>query len=589
MPTFRITAPDGRTFRVEAPEGATREQALQRVQAQYTGGSSSQPGSLSDLGAAAERYRARNPAEYDQSSPEYAARYGKTSAMSVPRKFAAGAGKSVVDIGRGIKQLTGFGSAAEQDEVNAQDAELMDTGAGVAGNIAGTLATTLLPASLIGRGAQAVNLTRSARAANAFVNPTTYRAAAGAGAVQGALQPVATDESRGMNMLTGAALGVAAQGAANGIGRIAQPIRNAMSKEDAAAVSVLDKAGVPLDAVQRSGSKTAEVVKRAVDDNPFTGPGQKAFAEKQRTAFTRAVLKTIGEDADAATADVMGTAQKRIGQVFDDVAERNPIRYDEKLHSDLIRVYSQAAKELTSPDAKVINNQLADIFDKATGGMSESRDGRIIGKAYQNIKSSLDRIITDGGSKGYWAGQMKDVLEEALQRSANGDDLKALKQARTQYRRMKQIEGAIDNEGAGAISPAKLANALAVKANRAQSKYGRGDQELVILAQAGKRLLPDKFPNSGTPARIAGQLLAPTAIGLGTGYASGDPGTGVATAVGSAAALRGARGALNNQQIARMLAEGLKPGRARNLLNAPARAGVLGRQLPIVAIPALEE
>jgi hypothetical protein len=35
MPTYTITAPDGRTFTVEAPEGATREEALARVQAQY--------------------------------------------------------------------------------------------------------------------------------------------------------------------------------------------------------------------------------------------------------------------------------------------------------------------------------------------------------------------------------------------------------------------------------------------------------------------------------------------------------------------------------------------------------------------------
>lgn len=35
MPTFEITAPDGRVFEVEGPEGATAEQALAQVQAQY--------------------------------------------------------------------------------------------------------------------------------------------------------------------------------------------------------------------------------------------------------------------------------------------------------------------------------------------------------------------------------------------------------------------------------------------------------------------------------------------------------------------------------------------------------------------------
>lgn len=39
MPTYEITAPDGRKFRVTAPEGATREQALERVKKQYSSAS----------------------------------------------------------------------------------------------------------------------------------------------------------------------------------------------------------------------------------------------------------------------------------------------------------------------------------------------------------------------------------------------------------------------------------------------------------------------------------------------------------------------------------------------------------------------
>lgn len=41
--------------------------------------------------------------------------------------------------------------------------------------------------------------------------------------------------------------------------------------------------------------------------------------------------------------------------------------------------------------------------------------------------------------------------------------------------------------------------------------YGRGDQRLVDLAKAGSKLLPDRSPNSGTPARAMIQML-PTAL-----------------------------------------------------------------------------
>jgi hypothetical protein len=535
-------------------------------------------------------------AAQDTAAWEQQIRSDLTGGISGVQKFMAGAGKSVADLGRGVRQLGAEGMAlvtgdrggadalrAEQDDTAARDAALMSTGAGVAGNVAGTLASTLVPASVLARGAQAANLGRTAAAARGIANPTTYKAAIGTGATLGALAPVGADESRAQNMLVGGALGAAGNLVANTAGRIAQPIKQALTKEDRAAVKVLDKAGVPLDIAQRSGSKAATIVKRTIDDNPFTQGGQRAFAEKQQQAFTKAVLKTIGEEADAATAEVMGNAQKRIGKVFDDVAERNPVKYDGQLHADLTSTYQQAARELTSPDAAVINRQLEEVFTKAQEG-----DGKIIGKAYQNIKSSLDRIIKGGDSKGYWAGQMKDAIEEALQRSASKEDLQALKTARAQYRRMKQIEGAIDNEGGGIISPAKLSNALGTKANRAQSKYGRGDQELVVLAQAGKKLLPDKFPNSGTPARIAAQLVAPGAIGLGAGYASGDAGAGLATGVGTAGALLGARYGMNNQAVARALTEGLPEGAIRNLLAAPRRAGLL-RTAPAVALPAIQE
>lgn len=43
MPTFRITAPDGKTFDVTGPEGSTQEQALAQVQAQYKPQQASQP------------------------------------------------------------------------------------------------------------------------------------------------------------------------------------------------------------------------------------------------------------------------------------------------------------------------------------------------------------------------------------------------------------------------------------------------------------------------------------------------------------------------------------------------------------------
>jgi hypothetical protein len=59
--------------------------------------------------------------------------YDPTSGMSGVDKFLSGAGKSVADMGLGIRQLTGFADQKEVDERKALDRPLMDTGAGVLG------------------------------------------------------------------------------------------------------------------------------------------------------------------------------------------------------------------------------------------------------------------------------------------------------------------------------------------------------------------------------------------------------------------------------------------------------------------------
>ena len=61
-----------------------------------------------------------------------------TDGMSRLDLFRAGVGKSLVDTGQGLAQLVGAGpSRAEVDERRQLEGALMDTGAGVAGNIAG--------------------------------------------------------------------------------------------------------------------------------------------------------------------------------------------------------------------------------------------------------------------------------------------------------------------------------------------------------------------------------------------------------------------------------------------------------------------
>jgi hypothetical protein len=527
-----------------------------------------------------------NPAEYDPSSPEFRAQYGATSGMSGFDKFMAGAGKSVMDTGRGLKQLgieayglvrpgqvqdLVAGTPAEQyraqmSQVQAQDADLMSTGAGVAGNIAGTLATTMLPAGALSKVGGVTGA-----AARGFINPQTIRAAAAGGAALGAIQPVGTDGSRLANIGIGAATGGAGQAVIKGAQRIAQPIKNALSAVDETAVALLKRAGVPLDAAQASGSQRMMQVKRFLTDNPLTAGAQAKQAEKTAAGFTRAALKEIGEVADVADEEVLARASQRIGRIFDDIAARNSVKITDDVLDDLVSLSNRANATLEVPQARLIQNQIDEIISKAAD------KGELAGAAYQNIKQNLD-LLTNSNAPGvkHWAAQLRGRLDEALQASVSPADFDALKTARKQYGNLQSIIQAVNPDAN--ISPAKLYNAMNVKAFGQKKAMATGlrQKELAKLAKAGKRIIPERMPNSGTTPRGALQLLLPGAVGAGYGAAQGgDLGDVAAYGAAGVAAPLLLQKLMTNPRAVEYLTQGLQ-GPARNaLLGAGSTPGSL--------------
>lgn len=536
---------------------------------------------------------ASNPAEYDPQSPEFRARYGAQGTTA--QNFAAGAGKAVVDLGRGIRQIgaevmdrvsprdrgitslvTGQRSRADelraqQDEVNARDADLMRTGAGVAGNVAGNLATVIIPGGAVARGAQVAKLGRTAAAARALTNPATYRAGAASGAIQGALRPVGEDESRAMNTVTGAAFGGAGVALGNTLGRVVQPLRNRAPNPQA--VRTLEQAGVPLDTAQRTGSPLMLRARAALSDNPATLNQQAAFIGRQQSAFNRAALREIGENADAATPQVLDAASRRIGSYFDAVSQRVPLRIDAKLGRDVQQIMQRGKSALVDSDYAALSRLMGQVQGKGSRGA-------LTGEQYQQVKQALDDIAAGGSLRGKLAQDLRSAFDGALERSAAGtSDFKLLKDARRQWQALKQIEQAVASDGTGMISPAKLANVFVQKRNRYQGLYGRGNQRLVRLAQAGKQVLTEKTPNSGTPARIAAQLAPSALVGGGYALATGDIDT--AAKIGAATYLipRAGQALLTNRLASQYMTQGLPQGATRNLLQQISGSAIT-RQLP---------
>lgn len=581
MTQYVVTAPSGEKFKITAPDGATQEQALAYAKAQWA--QTPEHARASRI----EALKRSNPAEYDPSSKEFQAKHGPLG--SNYENFMAGAGKAVVDIGRGVKQLgvdagNLVGLVSDQTQAKLQtdidasrerDAPLMKTGAGVTGNIAGNLAMMLIPAGAAASGAKALGATRTAAALGGFMNPQTLSGAALAGGVQGALQPVATSESRLLNAGVGAATGAAVTGATKLASKIARPVKSALTAADQRAVQTLDEAGVPLDAAQRTGSRFLQRMKNMLQDNPTTAGSQAVFREQQQRAYNRAVLATLGEQADAATPDVMTRASTRIGQVFDDIAERNPVKYSGALEMRLAAIEKAARDELDDAQFGVIRRQLNTILDKAAAG-----GNAIDGAAYQNMRTGLERIASgQDTAKGYYARQIRSALDQALEDSTSGVDANAIKIARGQWAKLKQIEPAIAADESGHISAAKLANTLSSKRYARFTKYGRGDQALTNLAKAGKQILPEPTANSGTPARLLAQFALPGALGIAGGLASDDPMTGVKLGVATYMLPKLMSGAIRPGPISSYLANGLGNPYVSAVLQAPQTQALIGAPL----------
>lgn len=504
--------------------------------------------------------------------------------------FLAGAGKSVADLGRGTGQILrsglsyasngeaisnklGLPTRADIDESKRLDASLSSTKAGTAGNMAGSIATSMLPMGLASRAGVPL--------ASLLYNPATYTAAAASGAINGALQPVGTDDNRGQNALVGGVAGLAGNAAVNTIGRVAQPIKNTLSAGAEKSLQVLRSAGVPLDAAQTTGSSFLNSIKSSFADNPFTRGAQHEAAATQKTAFHQAVLKTIGEDAHAGTSDVMGAANERIGGVFRDVLGRNDISIKDSHVDKLAEIQRSALDNEKGPVSNLVNRLMSFVRE----------DGTASGQNVYNVKKDLDTLASSPDSTlAKHAKDLRSLVMNTIHESLPPTDQAAFAEARQQFSNMKKIEPALDKAGTGDISPSLLANEFAKKANRKIGMYGQGDQTLVNLAQSGKQILGDKMPNSGTPLRSVMQMALPLTAGVVSGGSDGYNGdySGALTkaALGAGAMIAAPKLAqkfINSQGANGYFTQGLKSSPLRDMLTLPEKQDVVGgalRRLP---------
>lgn len=507
MPTFRVTAPDGKTYDVTGPEGSTAEQALAQVKKSL---------------AVTEVPKA--PA-WETADP--------TEGMSALDKLRAGAGKAFVDIGRGLGQMVGAVSREDVAESRKRDAPLMATTAGTVGNVVGNVAA-LAPTALI-------------PGANTMAGASTI------GALAGLAQPsVSTGETIG-NVALGGAGGAAGQAIANKIGQVARNSTSQLTQGQQSAAQAGKALGMRLTPGKAAGSAAMQKFEAALEANPLTSGGFSALKEGNQKVLNRAAAKSIGETADEVSTPILAKAEQRLGAVFDSVKDKTPVPLDPVQVGGRLRQIAADADGMLNNNASLDSNGLwkqLDNFVNNTGGATREQlrnlSSNLGKKAKQEMTSPMgDRALGES----LFAAQ--EVVEDAIQGTLSASQRAAYNEARGQYRNLMQLVSrtGIVNPSSGNANGRTLANSLMSK-DRSGFTMGGNTSDLYNAARFTQGF-PDIVGDSGTATRSMGPA----------DYLTGIPGNlltrlylsrPVAAAAGAGAGAAGTAARLADNQLLRV-------------------------------------
>lgn len=222
-----------------------------------------------------------------------------TEGMSTFDKLAAGAGKAVADLGRGAGQMLGLVSDKDVAEARKRDEALMNTGAGMAGNIGGNILASLPALAIPGaQGAAGAALT---------------------GAGMAALQPTTADESRLKNMAIGGALGAALPAAVSGFKTAKAALYDPLAGQNKIIGGALNRAAgsdaVALaQALKGQGAATPGV--RLSAGQVGSSEGLSALEDAITSALPSGELARMGRSNRAALADAL----RGVAKTPDDMA-----------------------------------------------------------------------------------------------------------------------------------------------------------------------------------------------------------------------------------------------------------------------------
>lgn len=439
-----------------------------------------------------------------------------TNDMTQPQLVRAGAGKFVSDAALGARQRfaemrgqTPSDLYSEAQRRQGSDAPLMQTPAGMFGNVAaGTIATLPISGGV----------------------PT----AAIMGGIVGGLQPTTLSGSATANAVLGAGMGGGGQMAGRTL--TGMPSQNLPARQ-ALVDTATGKYGIPLPISARTGSKPLAYLESQLAVTPGGGRMGEMLQGSGET-FTKRVMGEAGASGELATQAGLKTANTATGKLYDDIWSVNNVKADNKLLTDLIGARDLASRMLTPPKQAIVQRQIDNILDKV------GKNGEIEGNIYQTaLRPELRSVRKSETSLDMPMKSVQKALDDAANRSLSSpEDVKKLAQANYQYAVGKAIERHIpkaESRG-GVLAPSEALNALGSFPGNA----GELGKIAPILREP---------PQSGTVPRAFSEALlrggGGAAAGAGMGYYTGGNEGAAAGAVGGAVSPYVAARLLSNPAI----------------------------------------